>query len=201
MFALQTRFYVLCLVFFLGGFIWFFLNPSKEILEKYRQIMLDQQLTIEPLITEHHPVVQQKRWNVSKQILYNQNQQRLQTRLKSKESELQLRRSQGKMQVEEHFHSLICEMQEKIYVRGNQKEQLIRNLEAENGVYSYATGQLQAADVLISRLLTTGASWQTETEKQLLFQGRAKKVQFSFLGEPSFKAQGLKASLFQWGTE
>lgn len=201
MFSVQTRCCLLCLTLLLGAFVWIFLNPSTRISEKYRQMMTDQRLSKEQVLTEQAPVIQQKRWNVSKQILYNQNQQRLQTRLKSKESELQLCRSKGKMSVEEHFQSLTCEMQEKIYKRGSQKEQLIRSLAADNGVYSYATGQLQAMDVLISRSLTTGNSWRPENDKQLLFQGQAKKVQFSVLGEPSFKAQGLKASLFQWGAE
>lgn len=146
--------------------------------------------------------VQQKREQVSKQVLYTQNHQRLQTRLRSAASELVFHQNGSVRDFQEHFDQLNCEMQEKIYERAGQKEQLVRSLRAEKGVYSYQTGKLEAGEVALSRLIVMGDQWPIVTEQTpLLFKGTAAKIQFSLFKELSFKAQGLQASFFNWGEE
>lgn len=146
---------------------------------------------------------EQKRTNVSKQLLYNQNQQRLQTRLKSDQSFLTFQQTSKGVDLIEEFDGLQGEIQEKKGMGPEHNERCFQFLKSEKGTYSYHTGILEATDVALTRCLIKEEPWP-ELANQLpspLFKGQAKTVHLSLIKGPCLKIQGLKASLFEWDDE
>jgi cbb3-type cytochrome oxidase subunit 3 len=177
----------------LCGLFWYFYNPSSEAKMAYQNLMKESdQIKTECKQKAQRPT-QQTRYNVSKQILYQKDLQRLQSRLVSASSELIY--SKGKGELVEHFKELTCVMQEKDAPEGegDQAGQSIRRFHAKKAVYSYKSGQLDAEEVELAHYLMPGNIWPDVFESRPFLQGRARTLQLSLLEEPTVKAQGFQA--------
>jgi hypothetical protein len=158
---------------------------------------------------------QQTRYQVSKQIFYKKEAQRLQSRLASEHSELIFNPKGKEAELVEHFKGLTCAIQEKFMDASNDErmknadltdnllpKQCIRYLKAQEAVYSYKTGQLDAEEVEVAHYLVPGLVWQLSLDPfSPLLLGHAQKLQLSMFKELTLKAQGFRATFFDWGEE
>jgi hypothetical protein len=166
-------------------------------------------------IHEKASLTQQTRFQVSKQILYKKDEHRLQSRLMSEHSELSFDPKGERKELVERFKSLVGVMQEKLMDTSKNEErkdsslqssleskQYIRCLKANEAVYSYKTGLLEAGDVEVVHYLIPGLLWPLSLEPfSPLLKGRAQKLQLSLFQEMTFKAQGFQASFYDWRNE
>ena len=102
-----------------------------------------------------------------------------------------------KMEIVENLEKIKCGMQEKLFVAENQPMQQIRFLEAEQGIYRYATQQFIAQDVLLSLLRQPGHQLPSSlSHKDAFLKGMAESVSFAVSGKtPQFQAQHFQALL------
>jgi hypothetical protein len=193
---------------------WFFYTPSTEAREAYRQLMEYSDQSKKEFTKDQEQYTRQSRKQVSKQILYCQEGQRLQTRLNSAQSELVFGQKRAGTELVEHFQDVDCTQQEKVVIaavknsnRDNASktdlealQQMLRNVKAREAVYSYKTGKLEAQDVMLTRYLLPAGVWPVNFEGSVpLIKGRAKKIEFTFFNEPAVKAEGFQAILNEWG--
>lgn len=156
----------------------------------------------------------QTRYQVSKQILYKKDAHRLQSRLFSETSDLMFDLQGNGSEFIERLHDLSCTMQERVLEISKNSEgkpfsdpivepQLfVRYLKADDALYFYKTGQLEAQEVEIAHYLVPGLLWPISlTPFEPLLQGRAQKLQLSMSKEIHLKAEGFQANLYQWGEE
>lgn len=197
------------------AFFWVFRPFSPEAQLAYQRLVnLNDQAKKEQM-ADSLPPTQQTREQVSKQIFYKKDMQRLQSRLVSEHSDL-IWESKGEgAQLVEHFKGLACAMQEKLMdaAKSEDKEnavpeadlqpkQYMRCLKAQEAVYFYKTGQLQAEKVEVAHYLIPGLLWPFSFDTlDPLFQGRAQKLQLSMFKERNLKAQGFQATFYDWGDE
>jgi hypothetical protein len=158
---------------------------------------------------------QQIRHQVSKQIFYNKEGQRLQSRLVGDYSELTLNLKGEEPQLVERFRGLACALQEKLIdapkhegqgdtssQEPSQPQQYLRCFKAQEADYSYKTGRLEAEEVEVAHYLIPGFHWPESFDAfQPLLQGRAEKLQLSMFKERTFKAEGFQATFHDWGSE
>lgn len=176
------------------------LRPTTATQEAYELLMnSSQQTALKQPSTQH--LAQQKRFNVSKHILLKKKDQRLHARLCSATAELVLDQKEGKTEMIEYFKDMRCLMQEDLLITGETPTQMIRSIEADEGVYFYKTEELVAERVNLSRYLGEGHQLpQTISFLKLLMHGRAKHLKFSLVkGAYSFKAEGLQAIIQEGG--
>lgn len=175
--------------------VWIFYTPSSQAMATYQNLMhLNDQARKEKHKKQPH-AHQQVRYHVSKQIFYKQDQQRLQSRLTSEQSELMLQQREEKVELVEHFKNVTCVMQEEFLPL----KQLVRCLKAREAIYGYQSGQFEAEDVELARYLVLGQQWPLAMESlKPFFQGKSQKVEFTFFQEPHFKAQGMQATFHSW---
>lgn len=177
-----------------------FRSPSHHAMRDYRRLMT---LSEEQKKEErgHLKNAKQIREHVSKQILYTQNQQRLQSRLSSDHSELLIDRKGKGFEIIECFNGLHCIMQEKLEGNAIQLHQFVRHLIAKHATYSYATGKLHAEDVLLSRYFLSNPSWSDSLiDQDPLLRGHAQSVDLSLFGTPTLHAHGFQATLHSKGS-
>lgn len=194
---------------------WVFRNPSSDHRMAYQRLMsLSDQAKTDQMKEEMRPT-QQTRYQVSKQILYKKDKDRLQSRLFSEGSELIFDPKGDEAELVEHFQGLTCAMQEKLIDTSKngsnndsdspeslQSKQYIRTLKASDAIYSYKTGQLEADVVEVKHYLISGISFPISLDPfHPILQGRAQKLQLSLFKEPNLKAQGFQAIFHEWGNE
>lgn len=154
-------------------------------------------------LQDHLRSSQQMRHRVSKQILYQREEERLQTRLNSAESNLIYSKKDG--EIVEHFKDLACMMQEKLIGSDNEEkgeaaQQTIRELNAREAIYSYKNGMLEAKEVDVSHYLLPGHLCpESLADFQPMIQGKAAELQLSLFQEPAMQAEGFQAVLYDWG--
>jgi hypothetical protein len=139
---------------------------------------------------------QQKRFNVNKQIIFNQAGNRLQMRLRSLTSELIAHYEDNQMEMMERLQHVQCTMQEEFLAApAESPKQLIRYMEADSATYHYKTEELIADHVKLFRYLMPGHQFISSFEKtQPLMQGTAEQIQFCFGDQNTqFKARGFQA--------
>lgn len=150
--------------------------------------------------------IRQQREQISKQLLFMQDHQRVQLRLLSDHSELIFNQEGKEQEVKEYFKNLACLMQEKLVYVSDQGEELeqkerhrmdsqpkqyIRHLQAEKGVYFYQTGKLKANQVQFTHYLLPGHSWPALSDNcPSLLKGEVKEMEWILYknNNPSFKA-------------
>lgn len=179
--------------------VWIFYTPPSQAMEDYQNLIhLNDQARKDKHKKQSH-AHQQTRYQVSKQIFYQQDQQRLQSRLTSQQSELMLQQKEDKTELVEHFKDVTCMMQEEFVKDEMPFKQLVRCLKAREATYGYQSGQFEAEEVELARYLIPGHQWPFSVESfQPFFQGKSQKVEFSFLQDSQFKAQGLQATFHSW---
>ena len=195
--------------------VWNFRSFSPEGQLAYQRLLhFSDEANMEHQQEEAHHT-HQTRFKVSKQILYKKDLQRLQSRLASESSEVIFDPKGKKSEVVEHFKELTCAMQEKLIDGSNQKEekdssnqndlqpkQYIRCLNAHDAIYSYQTGKLEAEEVDVAHYLIPGSLWPLSLDSfQPLLKGHAQKLQLSIFNELTLKAQGFRATFYEWGDE
>lgn len=188
-------------------------SPDAQL--AYQRLMNFSDQVKKEQIKEQASPTQQIRHQVSKQVLYNKEGQRLQSRLTSDYSELTLNLKGEDTQLVEHFRGLACALQEKLIDTPKQEgpvdassqevsqpQQYLRCLKAREAAYSYKTGQLEAEEVDVAHYLIPGFHWTESLDAfQPLLKGRAEKLQLSMFKERTFKAQGFQATFHDWGNE
>lgn len=174
--------------------LWAFYTPSLEAQKNYQLLMYgENQLEKDSSQVDGLPT-QQTRYQVSKQIFYKKDSQRMQSRLTSEYSDLFFESKKNGAELVEHFKELTCTMQEELIENDLLPEQYFRCLKAKEATYSYKSGQLEAVEVEITRYLLPTHRWPSTIDSfSPLLQGQAQKIQLSFLKEPLLKAQGFQA--------
>ena len=186
--------------------VWILHKPSSSAKEAYKQLMDFSDQAKKEQSEEEIQVTQQTRLQVSKQILYKQDQHRLQSRLISESSELLLSQKGNRTELVERFKDLSFMMQEKIFYSLEREEmqprQFLHHLKAQEAIYSYRTGQLDASQVEFIRYHLSGHLWPPSFEAATpLMGGNAQHLQLTLSEAPIFRAQGFQATFHDWGNE
>ena len=176
---------------------WFLHDSSEEAELAYKSLMSISDQAKEKGAKKDGEPVQQTRYEVGKQMIYTKEGKRMQSRLSSDKSELVFDQHAGKGDFVEHFTRLTCAMQEKPIKEGH--GQHLRLLKALQATYSYKSGRLDAQEVALSDYLIPGEQWPVSLDPFSPFlQGQAEKVHLSLFKEPSLKAEGFQATLYDW---
>jgi hypothetical protein len=205
---------VLLWILLVSACFWIFHTSSPNAQIAYQRLVNFSKQVEKEQIKEEARLTQQTRDHVSKQILYNKDMYRLQSRLASECSELFFDPKGKGVELVEHFKGLACAMQEELigskdennqnstFSDSLQPKQYMRYLKAREAIYSYKTGQLEAEDVKVAHYLLPGfdlpKTWETFHP---LFQGQAQKLQLSLFKETNVRAQGFQATFHEWGDE
>ena len=184
--------------------LYFFSSDAKN---SYQQLMNYSDQAKKERLEDNDGSVQQSRQQVSKQILYKKGSDRLQIFLRGNESELIYSKKNGELV--EQFKDLDCIMQDEL-VKAERTEiaatlqeeigqQMIRQIKAQEAVYSYKTGKLEAQEMEVAHYLLPGCECPHSTDDcQPLFEGTAYRSQLSLFKEPSMQAQGFQAIFRDW---
>lgn len=187
--------------FFIGVFIWAlilfiyiqaFYYPSSSALQAYQDLM-----QLKPLPKEKRSI-QQQRDHIAKQLLFTQDQQRVQLRLLSDHSDLIFNQEGKEQALTEYFQNLTCLMQEKLIHVSDQPKQYVRHLQADKGIYSYQTGELKANQAQFIRYLLPGHAWPVLLENgSSLLRGEVKEMEWVLYKNknPDFKAHDFYITL------
>ena len=148
------------------------------------------------LVTTTH----QHRKGVVKEIYFSQEDNtRLHYRIESESSSLTLKPDGRKLDLIEKLDKIKCWMQDKLYTTtpGSKPMQQMRFLEAEDGIYRYASQQFLAQSVGLSLFRLPGHELPLGLNRDIPFmRGVAQDVSFSVSGKtPQFHAQHFKALL------
>jgi cell division protein FtsI/penicillin-binding protein 2 len=206
MFRKRKLFLIIFLSFSLLGGILFYSQPSKADFLAYQNLMEYSDRGGKSGV-ENSKVftTQQTRTQITKQIFFMKEHERLQWRLMSEKSELKLSQVENTIELIEYFTNVACQCQEQFTNcdKGNvlcEPSQFIRYLKAKEAVYHYKTEQLVAEDVYLTRYKIKGHQWVNDLHAFFpLMQGRAKKIQLSFTKDDrSFHAQDLQAIFQEW---
>lgn len=142
----------------------------------------------------------QHRQGVVKEIYFSQEDNtRLHYRIESEASSLTLKPHGRKLDLIEKLEKIKCWMQDKLYTTasGDRPMQQMRFLEAEDGIYRYASQQFLAQSVGLSLFRLPGSDLPKGAMREIPFmRGVAQDVSFSVSGKtPQFNAQHFKALL------
>lgn len=180
--------------------VWLLNLFSPQAYETYQHLMSLNAQNKKEKGEKERRFVKQTRDQVSKQIFYKKDAQRLQSRLMSESSVLIWDTKGEGAELVEHFNKLSCAMQDKLI--DDHSQQTIRYVKAQEALYSYKTGQLEAKHVEIAHYLISETLWPVSFDSfQPFFQGQAQKLQLSLLKEPNLKAEGFQAVLNYEDTE
>lgn len=190
---------------FIGGCGLLFYLTSSDGQESYHRLINSRGHEIDP----EGGASQQTRLGVSKQVLYNKGESRLQVRLNSESSSLVY--SRGARELIENFKDFTCVMQDELIgVTGEEKKskcssenahQLVRQLKSDKASYSYNTGRLTASDVEIAHYFLASCQFPSSLDgEKPLFKGLAKSLELSLFKEPTAHAEDFKAIIHDWGS-
>jgi hypothetical protein len=176
-----------------GGIAWFFHDSPSRSQRVYQRLMdySDSSRNNSSKVFK----AEQRRTNVSKQILFLQTNERLQWRLNSDSSELSFDQNEDSLELIERFKGITCIMQEKLVA--DKQTQFVRSLTAKDAIYHYKNEKLIADEAVIARYEIPGLSWISSLTDFLPFMtGKAEQIELSFKHkpQPSFKAQKFQAT-------
>lgn len=173
------------------GLCFWFLSPSKESERIYQNLM---NVNNQSRLKGESKKTEQIRYQVSKQILYEKENERLQSHLFSEHSEITFDPGNPETELVEHFKGLKCAIQEKLISCDEKVQQSIRTFDASQAVYSYKTNLLKAKNVEMGNFLMPGSHLPSSFDSYpALIEGRAHSIELSFKEKPSLKAQGFHA--------
>ena len=198
---LSAIFIWLCVVLVGGGLLY---TSSSDAHLVYQRLINDSNQAKKERLQEEAQLTQQRRQQVSKQILYYKEKERLQARLTSAESDLIYSKKGGELS--EHFKGLSCVMQEELInpsknqeaeaVTTSEPQQVVRQLVAQEGVYSYRNGILEAKGVEVANYTLPGHLYPDSlTHSRPFIHGRAEHLQLDLLKEPMMQAQEFQVIL------
>ncbi len=140
------------------------------------------------------------RRGVSKQMLYTKDNNRLQWRLNSNNSNLIFSPNLSCDKLVERFEQATFTVQEQLMgdSQSNSAKQLVLQGTADSAFYSYQTNQLEACNVHLARHIITGYNWPNIALMHTPYMlGSTRKMFFSLTNQPHFKAEQLQSSLFK----
>ncbi|MBA3722713.1 MAG: hypothetical protein H0W88_09980 [Parachlamydiaceae bacterium] len=146
----------------------------------------------------------QQRYNVTKHFLFTKGSDRLQMKLNSISSELELDQQEGKTELVEHFKDVHCIMQESFQVQpDNSLNQVIRQLDAHRATYHYKTEELFAEKAKLARFIAFGDQLDPIPKFiKPIMNGVATQVELSLTNhDMPLKAKGLQATFHDWRKE
>jgi hypothetical protein len=198
---------ILVWLFLVVGCIGLLYNSSSDAKLAYQRLMSYSDQVKKERSQDAARPTQQSRQQVSKQILYKKGKDRLQTRLISAESDLIYLKKEGELI--EQFKGLSCITQDELIdvpdseaVSEEIAQQMIRQFRAQEAVYSYKSGKLEAKEVDVAHYLLPGLNCPGSLEGyQPLVQGKAHSLQLSLFKEPTMQAQGFQAIFHNWGSD
>lgn len=205
MFTKQLTVALLIWFSFIGGCFWLFYLTTSGGEENYQRLINSRGHEMDP----EGGASRQTRLGVSKQILYNKGQSRLQVRLNSESSSLVYTRDARELI--ENFKEFTCLMQDELMRGSGEGEdffsssesghQLLRQLKSHKASYSYNTGKLKASDVEIAHYFLSNCKFpeSLHSEKPLV-KGLAKSLEVSLFKEPTAHAEDFKAIIHDWGS-
>ncbi len=186
-------------VFLLFVYIQLFYYPSPAALQAYQDLMQRKERSKQKEETpQEKRCLQQAREQISKQLVFMQDEQRVQLRLLGDHSDLIFNQEGKEQELIEYFRPLTCLMQEKLIHVSDEPKQYMRRLKAEGGIYSYQTGELKANQVQFTRYLLPGHSWPSLSENSpSLLEGEAKEMEWVLYKNknPCFKAHDFYMTL------
>lgn len=177
------------------GIAWFFHSSPNRSQRVYKRLMdySDSSRNQSSKVFK----AKQHRLNVSKQILFLKNHERLQWRLNSDSSELSFEQQEDSLELIERFKGIFCVMQEKL-AKGKQM-QIVKSLSAQDAVYHYKNKQLIADQAIVAQYEIPELAWVNSLKDFTPFMtGKAEQIELSFKSaQPSFKAQKFQATFHQ----
>lgn len=188
-------------VVFIG--ILFIYKPSSSALENYAKWGDNGNQIKNEFSDLDLKMTQQIRHQVSKQVIYNKDSQRMQSRFASNHSNLVFESHNGQMELIENFQGLSGCLQENLN-SSNEEEELhhFRRFQAKEGVYYYKNGELIAENVEMSHYNLSTTNWPYSFDSFApSFQGKAQKIQLSIYNDSLFKAHDFQLILHQWINE
>ncbi len=191
------------LVFGFISLVWIFelAVVRKEDIVTYKNIKKSQELSKTP--QAYSSSAHQTRTQVRKDLwIAQEDGARLQTRIASAYSTLELHPKERNFEIVEHLHKIHVWMQDRLYAQGNTPMQQMRYLEADSGVYHYATQQFVAESVSISLFSLPGHTLAMQQNTSPFIRGVAQDVIFSVSGKgPQFQAKNFKANFTKGAKE
>ncbi len=207
-----------------GGLLtWYIVNVEQRDYQEYQKLVASS----EPAPERKADVARQSRQQVEKNLWFSERGERLHTRMTADSSELRLTMGKGKNELTESMERVRVFMQERLFWRlpdgkdavrredgqlwvkgreaplpidtpGLRPMQVIRYLEADQGVQDYQENRFVADNVTMSRFLAEGHDLVSTMEgSQILMKGLARSIQFSLGGKSlNFQAQELRATFF-----
>lgn len=180
-------------------------SPNAKL--AYQHLMTYSDQIKKERVQENTRATRQARQQVSKQILYKKGEDRLQTYLTSIESDLVYSKKEGELV--EQFKGLICIVQDELINVSNNEtaspfitQQMIRQIQAQEAIYSYKSGQLEAKDVEIDHYLLPGHACPVSLLGYHPFvQGKAHSLKLSLFKEPIVQAQEFQAIFHNWESD
>lgn len=205
MFKKQLTVALLIWLSFVGGCFWLFYLTTSGGQENYHRLINSRGHEMDP----EGGASRQTRLGVSKQILYNKGESRLEVRLNSESSSLVY--SRGARELIENFKELTCIMQDELmgvsgegedsFCSSENGHQLVRQLKSDRASYSYNTGKLKAFDVEIAHYFLSSCKFPKSLHSEKpLFKGLAKSLEVSLFKEPTAHAEDFKAIIHDGGS-
>lgn len=196
-----------CLI--LGVFVWL-TEVDEESYQTYHDLMVNAGVKKEDLKATPY-IIKQKRFNVQKDILFMEDEKRMQLKLNANEAELVFDHHDDQTDMVEQMRGVTCEMQEELFYQlpngqratddPSQKNlkpmQTVRSMKASHGTYTYESDRFRANNVEIEKFTTPGHTLNSPLfDKKKLMSGLADLAEFSLDGKRiQFQANQLKATL------
>lgn len=154
--------------------------------------------------------IRQERKNVQKDILFIEDEKRMQLKIIASDAELVLDHHDNETEIVEQMRGVCCDMQEELYYllpNGDKtnyahdnlqlKEmQRVSRMRASHGTYHYKSDLFRAKNVEIEKFIASGHDFATLLSVKKLMTGIADFAQFSLDGKRlEFQADKLKATL------
>lgn len=187
----------LCLVTLLGMGKVLFLRSSD--IQYYHNLLSKNK---QKAAMKNYASADQKRNGVQKDLWVTQEtNDRLHYQIKSTSSVLTFLPKEEKLDIVENLKGIKCQMQDKLYLVGNEQMQQIRYFEADQGIYRYTSQEFVANTVELSFFRLPGFFLPPVLNQGNAFlKGEADNVSFSISGKnPQFQADRFHATVKRGG--
>lgn len=178
---------------FCGLVCFFFVRLRASDAPKYRKLVQESAELRSRHALEREPA-HQTREGVQKDIWVAEGSERLHFRLNSRYSELMIRQKKDKVEAVEELQQIECWIQEEIDSKTN--KQLVRQLKAAEGIYTYPSHRFVAETVHLAFFRLSGTDLPRSTLAKPYLTGLAREASFAATSKlPTFTAYHLSATL------
>ena len=182
------------LILFLAALVCFFLVRLRSSdAPRYRKLVQESAELRSRHALEREPA-HQMREGVQKDIWIVDEAERLHFRLNSRYSELMIRQKKDKVEAVEELQQIECWIQEEVDSKGG--KQLVRQLKAAEGVYTYPSHRFVAGTVHLAFFRMPGTELPRAIQGKPYLTGLAREASFAATSKlPTFTAYHLTATL------